>query len=516
MTTENSLHGSLNSNPNPAGLKALIAFVCIFALTLALFYDTAASMVDIWWRSETFAHGFIIAPITLWLIWRKRDELVRITPQPCYLALPLLFANGLVWFFADLVDINVVKQAAFVAFILLTVLALWGWPLVKAIFFPLAFLLFSVPAGEGLIPPMMEFTADFTVAMVELTGIPVYREGMFFELPSGNWSVVEGCSGVRYLIASITLGTLYAYLTYSSYTKRTIFIVMSIIVPIFANGFRAYMIVMIAHYSDMKLALGVDHFIYGWVWFGMVIFTMFFIGSFWRDDVDSVDAGNSSSALHLFDSKKFYTSAASVAVLLLVWPGMAWVQANTFADNLSVNMQAPNSELWNKTDSAFTTWKPRYQSPAAEFTQFYTANDEQVGLYIALYTNQKQDQELINSQNFMIEQKHPVWAEKGQGKTALSISNAGQMVNESVLRSPAQSLYINHWYWIDGVNSTNEIFSKLTDAKMRLFSDKPVAAGIVVFAELGEEKAIAQATIQKFVSDMMPAIEKSLSTAVTN
>jgi hypothetical protein len=57
-------------------------------------------------------------------------------------------------------------------------------------------------------------------------------------------------------------------------------------VPIFANGMRATLIVLIAHYSDMKLALGVDHFVYGWVWFGIVMLAMFWIGLIWREDLD--------------------------------------------------------------------------------------------------------------------------------------------------------------------------------------------------------------------------------------
>ena len=55
-------------------------------------------------------------------------------------------------------------------------------------------------------------------------------------------------------------------------------------VPVIANGLRAYMIVMIGHLSGMKLAVGVDHIIYGWLFFGLVMFLMFWIGNFWRED----------------------------------------------------------------------------------------------------------------------------------------------------------------------------------------------------------------------------------------
>ena len=116
--------------------------------------------------------------------------------------------------------------------------AILGHEMGRLLAFPLGFLFFAVPMGEALIPPMMEFTATSTVWMIQQTGIPVFREGLYFTLPSGNWSVVEACSGVRYIIASVTLGVLYAYMTYRSFWRRGLFVLASIIMPIFANSAR--------------------------------------------------------------------------------------------------------------------------------------------------------------------------------------------------------------------------------------------------------------------------------------
>ena len=149
---------------------------------------------------------------------------------------------------------------------------------------PLLFSFVCVPIGEFMVPSMMNWTADFAAAAVRLSGIPLYREGLQFVIPSGNWSVVEACSGVRYLIASFMVGTLFAYLNYERPAKRAVFMVASLLVPILANWVRAYMIVMIGHTSDMALATGVDHLIYGWLFFGLVMFIMFWIGSYWRED----------------------------------------------------------------------------------------------------------------------------------------------------------------------------------------------------------------------------------------
>ena len=57
----------------------------------------------------------------------------------------------------------------------------------------------------------------------------------------------------------------------------------SIAVPIIANWVRAYAIVMLGHLSNMRLAVGVDHLIYGWLFFGLVMALLFWLGSLWHE-----------------------------------------------------------------------------------------------------------------------------------------------------------------------------------------------------------------------------------------
>src|SRR5215831_520962 len=156
---------------------------------LALYLHTAESIVAIWWRSETYAHGFLILPICVVLIWSRRRELATIAPSPDNLGFLLLAGAGLAWIAAAAGNVQVVQQLALVAMIPAAVVAVAGRRVALALAFPLAFLFFGVPLGESLIPGLMDWTADFTVAALRLSGIPVFREGTFFTIPSGNWSV---------------------------------------------------------------------------------------------------------------------------------------------------------------------------------------------------------------------------------------------------------------------------------------------------------------------------------------
>jgi len=278
--------------------------------------------------------------------------------------------------------------------------------------------------GEALIPPMMEMTADFTVAALKLTGIPVYREGLFFVIPSGNWSIVEGCSGLRYLIASVTVGCVFAYLYYRSLWRRLAFIVASIAVPIVANWVRAYIIVMLGHLSGNRIAAGVDHLIYGWVFFGFVMMLLFWVGARWREDDAPVPAdpraGTSNIALPGAGVRPVGTAALATLLVVAAWPAWAaYLDHRADADTRVVALAAPqDAGGWQRQPDQATEWRPSYKGATASVFETYAKGEQQVMLYVAVYRNQKQGAELINSQNVMIHQKHPVWSNIGESRRA--------------------------------------------------------------------------------------------------
>jgi exosortase A len=502
----------------PLASSALPLLLCGVTLlaTLLLFWPTAWSMVRIWERSETFAHGYVILPISLWLVWRKRAALALVTPRVEWRGLVLLALLGFGWLLARVADVQVVQQLAFVGMLPTLVLTCLGWPLVRVILFPLLFLFFAVPMGEGLIPHLMEFTALFTVTALRLTGLPVYWEGLYFSIPSGNWSVVEACSGVRYLIASVTIGSLYAYLTYRSYWRRAIFIAMAVLVPIVANGLRAYMIVMIGHLSDMKLAQGVDHFIYGWVFFGFVMLLLFWVGSYWRED--EATAEEAAGARDMLATPASASRVAVVAVaglaILLVWPAWAYHLGQERSDWMPGQYQAVAplaSNGWEVVDHDWLDWKPRYIAPDQEIQLSYRQSDQPVGLYLAFYGRQQQDAELVNTQNVMVPQKHPVWREVQRTRTVVDLSGSRLRVSQSRLSGSGQRILVWHWYWLEGTHTSSNVLAKLIEARNRLLGGRHPAVGIVLYTPYDHDRDGAERYLQDFLDAMLEPLEAELA-----
>ena len=287
------------TRPRSLSWTPVIATSLLLFLWLGYWYlDTFSSIVNLWDTSDTYAHGYAVLPIALWLVWSERKELSKHSPEPSYLltflAIPLVF----MWLLAELAAVNAVTQPAVGLIVIVTIISLIGLPLAKRLAFPLFFLLFAIPFGEFMMPKLMNWTADFTVLALRVSGIPVYREGLQFVIPSGNWSVVEACSGIRYIIASLMVGTLFAYLNFTSTKRRLLFMLAALLVPIVANWLRAYLIVMLGHLSGNKLAAGVDHLIYGWVFFGLVIGALFALSMRWaeaRPTTTETDISNDST-----------------------------------------------------------------------------------------------------------------------------------------------------------------------------------------------------------------------------
>lgn len=497
-------------------LLVVSLFASLLTWLFLWYLETTASLITIWMRSETFAYGFVVLPICLYLIWTRRNELKTLEPSPQLSGLVLVAMLGFGWLLGDVGHARVVQQYALVAMVPALVLTVLGWRFAWAMAFPLAFLFLAVPVGEALIPPLMNFTADFTVGALQLSGIPVYREGTFFTIPSGNWSVVEGCSGLRYLMSSVMGGCLFAYLSYTSILRRLAFIGASMIVPVFANGLRAYMIVMIAHLSDMRLALGIDHLIYGWVFFGIVMLLLFWVGSLWHEPESRAQTGvrPAPSTAYALPLPRIVLTCLLAVFTAGIWPVYA-----AYLDSRShsvVSTEAPQlgeGRGWVLESKPFTTWQPEYHGADATVFRTYRKQDRIVGVWLFYYASQRPAAELVTTTNVMVRQKHPVWENVGESRHLIRIGADTLDGRTTRLRSPNQRLLVLDWYSIGGRRLTDPYFAKLVFAGRKLLGKPDDGVAVILAAPYEDRPEVAEHTLIEFIQDLLPSIEASIRDA---
>lgn len=505
---------ALGSRLGPAlGVALAIAWLLFW------YRDTALAMEAIWSRSGTFAHGYLVAPITLWLIWRKREVLAALPMRPSPWGLLVGLGCEAAWLAAQLASVDAVAQFALVGIVISTVWTLAGGAVVRVVAFPLGFLFFCVPFGEFLFPSMMDFTAEFVVGALRLTGIPVYVEGRSLVVPSGHWEVVEGCSGVRYLIASVVVGSLYAYLNYQSLWRRLVFTALSVVAPVLANWLRAFGIVLLGHLSDNRLATGVDHLIYGWVFFGMVMLGLFWIGTRWREPELSV-AGELAAATRgdgrpaLARGAWAAVAALATVLLSLAVPAVSWLEARGPHGPVVLRLP-PAAAGWVPADSAsLPEWTPRYAGMAAEARAAWQRDGTTVGLYLGYYRDQGPGRELINSENKVIRSKDPVWTMASYGDRVAPLAEGPTRVRGIEIRGNRGRLLVWHWYWIGGRVTSNDYMAKVWLVVARLTGRGDDSAVVMLETPVGEVgRDQAEESLAAFVRDLGPAIGQTLSAA---
>jgi exosortase A len=497
------------------GAMLMVALLLVFA-------GTAVAMVTIWYRSETFAHAFLVPPIAAWLVWRRREELATVVSKPAPWVLVPMAVACLLWLLGELGSVAAASQFALVALLVLAVPAVYGMQVAGTLLFPLLFTFFAVPLGEFMVPYMMEWTADFTVAALQLTGVPVFREGLQFVIPSGNWSVVEACSGVRYLIASFMVGTLFAYLNFRSPRRRAVFMVFSLLVPVLANWFRAYLIVMLGHLSGNKLAAGADHIVYGWVFFGIVIGIMFLVGARWAEPEGHVAAAGRTPTPTSGASGAVAWGVAAAALAL----ALATQAAGTHLGRRSVfpvpplALPAMVGDEWHTSADALSDWVPNFLNPTAVASRNWHSGPHRVGVWVGYYRDQGTGRAMVSSTNTLVlTSEHAPWAQVASASYVQPSPRGASAWRTADLRgslSPDQQaaprLRVWRAYWVGGRLTTSDAGAKILQALNRLAGRGDDSAVLLFYTPLAE-KGDADATLARFVAAALPPIEATLATA---
>jgi EpsI family protein len=385
--------------------------------------------------------------------------------------------------------------------------------------FPLGFLFFAVPFGEFLLPWLMARTADFTVLALRASGIPVYRDGLQFVIPSGTWSVVEACSGVRYLIASVMVGALFAYLNYRSTRRRALFLLVALAVPIVANWLRAYMIVMIGHLSSNKLAVGVDHLIYGWLFFGVVIGLMFLIGARWAEDPAANEPGTASlAATERPRGGPRLWAMVAVTLSLLATPLVVLRTLDAGQDRGTPHLAAPTIPSDGAVaDGALPSWAPAFVNASASLERSYLLQGRPVGLFIAYYRGQGPDRKLVSSNNMLARFGDRSWVVAESGVRSIAAGDGELTVKTARLRRPVSSsdsasLAVRQIYWVNGRFEANDVLAKAWGAWYRLMGHGDDGALVIVYA--AEQRAgDADAALDRVLREHLAAIDLQLRKA---
>lgn len=493
----------------PSWPWAIAALIIGIGAVLALYWDAAYSIGFTWWDSPAFSHGFLILPIVAYLIWLQRHKLLALPPRPSALGLAAVALGSLGWLVGETAGVLQVQQVALVFVLQGVVLAVIGRAAAMVIAFPLFYLYFGVPFGTFLIPPLQDVTAAFVVRALHLIGMPVHIDGIFIYIPTGSFEVAEACAGLRFLITSVALGVIFAYEFYTQLWRRLLFVALSIVVPVIANGFRATGIVLLAHYSDYELAVGADHLTYGLIFLSIVLFCLLGIGYTFREPYrdpsksdPAADLARSASGKPASSDRFRLVGAALGAALIstTAWAYAAQTQAR--AGVVPDALQPLASAGWQAAAPAHADWKPSFPTASREFVQGYSDGTGQVDVYVAYYVRQRQGEEVVNFLNSISGAKP--WLRAGGGAGELTLGGDRIAYNYERVVASERGRMVRYWYWVDGQVTASPYVAKLLEVKAKLLGGEPAAAVIAVAADYRDSPRDANDTLDRFLRETWP------------
>ncbi len=377
--------------------KPLLVVAFALAALIALFARDAADMAGLWWNISTYQHCLYIVPITGWLIWLRRPEVVQTTPAGWLPGLALVLGASLVWLMGQAGGVAIVRHVGLVLMVQASIVAILGPAAVRAILFPLFYLIFLVPFGDELTGPMQTLTARMTMGLLHLTGVPASIDGVFITTRAGWFEVAEACAGVKFLVAMVAYGALAAHVCFRSPLRRTLFMAAALTVPVLANAVRAWATIFAAEFVGVKAATGFDHIVYGWVFFALVMIAI--MGAAWpffdRRLGEAWLGGRTFPVWRpVAPVLVLAPLVVGVAAVPVAWDSMASAAGRAM---LPAQVDLPVVAGWSRVgDLPATPWTPRFDGADHRlFGRYGNTAGQRVDIGVALYGWQGHGREIV-------------------------------------------------------------------------------------------------------------------------
>jgi len=476
-----------------AAALALVAIVL-----LALFARDVADLTHIWWTSTTFAHCLFIVPVVGWLVWTRRVGLAELTPVAWWPGLALVAAGGFGWLLGDAAAVALVRQVALVTMLVGAAVTLLGPNVARALAFPLAYLLFAVPFGEELEPPLQDLTVAMVMPMLGWAGIPAAVDGVLIHAGRYWFEVAEACSGAKFVIAMLAYGALVANVCFTSWRRRAAFMAMALVVPVLANAVRAWGTIVAADRFGIERATGFDHIVYGWVFFAVAMALVMALGWRWFDRAPD-DPVFEPARLQAPPRRTLDLGVAALLTVGVALLPIGWSAAGASAAvALPERLRLPDVPGWRLAPlDTRVPWSPYY--PAADrlvLARYADVQGQAVDLSVAAFAGQREGAELIAFGTGVLR----------EGDRWIRVEDQPRIAGGSAMRivtaapgGASVERVVATWYRVGGGTSADPLRVKLATTVQRLSGGDQRAVAVHVSAPVVEGED-ARAAIARFVA----------------
>lgn len=478
-------------------LGSVASAAAVFAF---LFWHEITAAVRVWSESTAYNHCFLVLPMAAVLVWLRRQVFASLRPSPAPWALLLVTALSLTWFFVALLDVLEAEQLVIVALFEALLLAMAGPRVFRALLAPLLFLFFLVPFGAFLVPTLQSITVAFAVGGLKVAGIPTFADGISIDIPEGHFEVVEACAGLRFLIASIVFGCFFATIMYRSRVRRAAFISLSVVLPIVANGFRAFGLILLAHLEGSAASALADHVLYGWVFFSLVTLVLIGIGMTFAEQAGPAPVTTLRDTRR--SSQRYMTLGITALGLIIIAIAPAYVMRVDRSGTSAANYTLPGPPLgsiWAPVQDA-TDWDPAVIGASYQSTHTFIKDKARVTEFVAVYPLPARRTLLTRSENSLTDADN--WRTESVGKTDALLGDGRVVVNSTHIARGARHRLIWWFYLVDGKATDRKLSAKLLQARAALTPGEHVGMLVAISTESTDGARPDETALNSFLSSL--------------
>lgn len=489
---------------------------CSAALLLAFYlYFTPAieGLLARWLKfDEAYSHGILIAALVLYLLFLRKTQLLQAINKPNYAALLLLVIVSLIGIISIEVGIDIAQQLLLPPLLWLSFTALFGLRLGYNLLIPLSFFYYAIPFWDYLAIILQIITVEVCEFFLRLLEIPAYITGLEIHLPAGIVEVAHGCSGLRYLLVGLTISSLYSVLYLGTWQRSGLLIVSAILLALLANWLRVFIIIYEGHRTKMASPLMNDHEYFGWFIFAITLIPVFYLGhrlqyqsTNTKNNAADNSVNNDSAATNVSNTRLL--SHTAVIILLGFYLPAEFIGRQQTTSFTPISLASQLNNWQQKTSATSLAVEPVLHGYQQALESIYShENYGSTNLQLYIYPTQKQDHELIQYNNKLIDEKTWVLLEKNTGTAGNTPLAIARLKN----RQSQQQHLLVYTYYVSGGFYADNVAAKLAALKGFINGRRDGTVIMLSSACIGDCAKARQAALAFFdtnLNDIKTAIE---------
>ncbi len=502
-----------------------VPFAIVLASLFFLLWPTLEGIFGRWLKlDESYSHGFLLLLVSLFLAFRVVRQRTLVPGfYPLWLVpfVLALLAYGL----GDLLRVQALQHLMVVPLVLGALAVLLGWKQVRYFIAPVGLVFFAMPVWDFLAWTLQLITVEINQLLLGLFSIEFEVEGVFvYLLGVGAFEIAHGCSGLRYLLVGQSLSLIYGELNLRTLRARVLLFATSVLLALFANWLRVFVIIYMGYETNMQTGLIEDHESFGWWVFAATLVPLFLFGR-WLETHEGNKAmdeeGNENQPVSYSGGGSMRLKAGVVITALL--PALVWVALPSSdravkPEPLALDIRLDGERYGPLFSNNLEGWRPRFRNSDRVYAQTVFDRSLATGqlgpgesLFAAVYSYdyQRESAELIQYSNRVYdrEQWHP------DGFFTLSGPDGVPLKGITLRhRLTDKVIHVAYTYYVEGFWETDDLRAKL--AQVRGFLNSRSDASLIVFAVTCEDcdgKNRLSEMVDSVMDEVVTAVDKQVA-----